>query len=97
MNRADRRAFAKENGVPMPPPEPNTAQLALGPVPVSTVTGTAETADGYRVILQCQTPLGVQVYFLNADHARQLASELAALASTAASGLVIAKDIPGAP
>lgn len=47
----------------LPPGEP--MQLHVAPVPVSTTTASAETPDGARVVLQCNTPLGVQVYTVN--------------------------------
>lgn len=93
MNREERRAFARQNGVPMPPAEPQ-ATLNLGPVPVSTGIIVTETSDGPRVVLQFQTPQGFNAFFLSVEHAREMVDQLGQALTAATSGLVIAKDIP---
>lgn len=97
MNREQRRAFARENGVPMPPAEPEQPGLQVAPVPTTTNVGSIETPGGGLVTLQVVTPVGVQVYFLSPDHARQLGGHLAQFAMAAKSGLTIVGDAQVAP
>lgn len=98
MNREQRRAFARENGVAMPPPEqPQEGTLAFGPVPVSTNVASVDTPGGGLVVLQVTTPIGVQGYFLSPDHARTLAGHLMQFATAASTGLQIVGDAQVAP
>lgn len=81
---------------PIPPGPP--AQLQVGPLPTQTMVAQALTPDGTAfVTLQCLTPLGMQVYFLSPDHARQLAQHLHQFASAAASGLEIVGNLGDPP
>lgn len=93
MNREERRAFAHENGVPMPPPaETPQSPVPLQPLPVATGVGMAEIPGvGNRVLLQIWTPMsaGPFVFFLEPAHARVLAGELELRAGAAAAGLIL--------
>lgn len=92
MNREERRAFAKENGVPMPPAEQQ--QMQVSPVPVSTTVAVAQTATDTFVVMQFQTPQGVNAFFLSIDHAKAMIAELEKATLIAPTGLVVASELP---
>lgn len=93
MNRAQRRAYAKENGVPMPPPDQPSGGIALQALPFTTNLRQADLPEGPRVLMVCQDPGGVRGYFFEPEHAKAVAAELHALATAAASGLTIVGDL----
>lgn len=97
MNRHERRQYAREHGVPMPPPDAEQPQVVpavpLGPVPTATDVGVLETPDGGLVVLQVFTPVGPAAYFLSADHAQALAAVLTQAAMSASTGLQIVGDV----
>lgn len=97
MNRQERRRFEREHGFPPPaePPAPAEGGLQVGPVPVTTTVALGELGSETRVLLHCATPVGLSVYFLDANNAQALAAHLAQHAAAAATGLTIVGDVGG--
>lgn len=70
-------------------------QMNVGPVPTQIGVG----HNGEHVTLQVSTPVGVNVYFFDADAARSIAGFLEKSASMLSSGLIVAgaDDLPPSP
>lgn len=57
MSRRDRRAFAKENGVPMPPAGPQAGALEFSAVPTEMSVEQVAAPGGPVVLLLIKTPI----------------------------------------
>lgn len=65
-------------------------QLGQGPVPTEISVGQAVVQGNPVVVLQVVTPIGVAMYFLNADAAVQVGQQLARAGGAAGAGIVVA-------
>jgi hypothetical protein len=69
-------------------PQPEQ-QVEVGPIPVTTAVGVAQTPAGGLVLAQFLTPQGMNAFFLSPEHARSLAGQLTEHAAQAATGLIL--------
>jgi len=60
-------------------------EVPLGPVPTACMVGVMQG----KVLLQMHTPMGVAVYFLEAEAARTIGQGLAEAAAKAGTGIIV--------